>query len=148
MAYEVWLPAPLPYVMLSELNNICGNGSRRRPNEADRSWRALELGRTASNATPSSVFLTLTLHHWMLSYRILQPGGVSHGPDVPRMGNPLSSGGIQFESIIILPSLSILPWHRTYRFGTYPIYHIISYRRPDGGESYALDNARRRFNWP
>ena len=46
-------------------------------------------------------------------------------------GSPLSSGGILFDSILILPSLSILPFPRSYRFGiyhnpTYPIYRIIS----------------------
>ena len=76
----------------------------------------------------------------MLPYRIFQPRGVSHGPDARRMGNPLSSGGIQFESILIVPVISILPWPRPYRFGMYPIYPILSYRRPAGGESYGLDN--------
>ena len=77
-----------------------------------------------------SLFLTLLLH-WMLSYRICQPGGLSHGSGARRMGNPLSSGGIQIDSILILPSLSILPCPRSYRFGiypitTYPIYPILS----------------------
>ena len=47
-------------------------------------------------------------------------------------------GGIQLDSTIILPFLSIRPWHRPYWFGMYPIYPILSYRRPAGGESYGL----------
>ena len=112
--------------------------------------------------------------------------GATHGSDARRLGGPLSSGGIHFDSILILPALSILPCPRFYRFGIYPnptypiypilsstiwcriqwiililpalsilfrprsysigvyptysIYHILSFRRPSGGESYGLDN--------
>ena len=73
----------------------------------------------------------LTLQHWMLLYRICQPGGVPHGSDARWMGGPLSSGGILFDPTLILPSLSILPRPRSYRFGiyrapTYPSYHALS----------------------
>ena len=48
----------------------------------------------------------------------------------PRLGGPTAGGGIQLESILILPVLSILPYPRSYRIGiyhnpTYPIYHIL-----------------------
>ena len=48
-------------------------------------------------------------------------------PDV----GPLSRGGAEFDSILTLPTLSIIPCPRTYRFGiypdsTYPIYRILS----------------------
>ena len=33
---------------------------------------------------------------------------------------PIADGGIQFESILILPVLSILQYHRSYRRGVYP----------------------------
>ena len=47
----------------------------------------------------------------------------------PPDGGPLSSGGIQVDSILILTALSIPPWPRSYRFGihpnpTYAIYPI------------------------
>ena len=67
----------------------------------------------------------------MLAYRICRPGGVSHGSGARRMGNPLSRGGTQFDSIITLPALSILQCPRSFRFGiypntTYPIYPILA----------------------
>ena len=91
-----------------------------------------------------------TPKHWMLPYRVFRPGGVSHGSDSRRMGNPLSGGGIQFESILILPALSILPCPRPYRIGiypnpTYPIYPIIDRL---AGNPMDWITAWRLRNWP
>ena len=86
----------------------------------------------------------------MLAYRVFQPGGVPHGSDARRMGDPLSSGGIQFESTPTLPVLSILPWARSYRFGMYPIYPILSYPIVDLLAENPMDwiTTWRRINWP
>ena len=35
VARELWLPAPRQHVMLSDMGNICGGGSLRKPTEAD-----------------------------------------------------------------------------------------------------------------
>ena len=55
------------------------------------------------------------------------------GRTPPRMGNPLSSGGIQFESTLILPALSSL---------SYPIVDLVAENPTD------WITARRRISWP
>ena len=61
----------------------------------------------------------------------------------PPAGAPIVGGGIQFESIVILPVL--LPYHILVPTGAgsvliLPILSILFYHHPTGGESYGLDN--------
>ena len=89
-------------------------------------WGIRELA--ISNAISIPIPLTLLLRHWMLSYRIFEAGWVFCGSDVRRLRRPQSSGGIQFDSIIILPSIYILRFPRPYRLWIYPNPTYPSYR--------------------
>ena len=54
-------------------------------------WKKMavaKIGKSRRNAIRIPVIPTLILQHSVSSYEICQPGGVSHGPDVPPDGEP------------------------------------------------------------
>ena len=91
--------------------------------------------------TPTSLDVTIS---------DMPTGGLSHGPGARWAGNPLLGCGIQSEHTIILPSLSILPFHRPYRFGIYPnpTYTIYPFANQVAANPTAWVSAWRRVNWP